>query len=111
MITEEELKLKKRNRHNEAKRNMKTENRKNWIEFLTLLGYDKCSVCGYGSCWAALDFHHRDPKIKRYRINTLLRSKKLNIKNIESVFKEIDKCDVLCANCHRELHHRESEVK
>jgi len=58
----------------------------------------KCFNCGYSNCAAALDFHHINP----YTKNT-------NIKNISSgswdkIKKELDKCILLCANCHRELH-------
>jgi hypothetical protein len=47
-----------------------------------------------------LDFHHRNPKIKVECIGSwyMWDWKKLK--------KELDKCDLLCANCHRELHNR-----
>jgi len=83
----------------------KRNNHNKWIEFLTSLGYGECSKCGYDKCWAVLDFHHRDPDTKEYAVSRFIRRKKLNIKNIKEAFKEIDKCDVLCANCHRELHY------
>ena len=59
----------------------------------------KCRRCGYKKCVAALDFHHKDPKTKR-----LLISQSLTM-SIEVLIEEADKCELLCANCHRELHY------
>jgi hypothetical protein len=59
---------------------------------------NKCKICGYNKCPAALDFHHRNPKEKKFGIcQSKNRSFNDNIK------RELDKCDILCANCHREL--------
>ena len=60
-----------------------------------------CAICGYNKCASALDFHHEGDKdfdvAKGLGQNT----------NIEKLKKEIEKCIVLCANCHRELHDKE----
>ena len=58
----------------------------------------KCQKCGYDSCISALEFHHRDAAEKEFGIAM---SYSLSWKKIR---KELDKCDMLCANCHRELH-------
>lgn len=59
----------------------------------------QCKICGYNKCIEALEFHHLNPDEKDFALsgdgNTLSWSK---------VQKEIDKCDLLCANCHREAH-------
>jgi len=55
-----------------------------------------CSMCGYKDHAVALDFDHLNPEEKNFTIAT----KYLNI-HIERLLKEIDKCQVLCANCHR----------
>lgn len=47
-----------------------------------------------------LDFHHIDKSKKRMNISIMSRSS-LSIKTIMS---EIDKCIILCSNCHRKLH-------
>ncbi len=63
----------------------------------------KCVKCGYDKCNAALEFHHRDPSQKEINF-----SKYRNTswdKNKQLVISELDKCDLLCANCHREAHH------
>ena len=59
-----------------------------------------CSVCGYNKCASALDFHHENGD-KEYNI-----SKDFS-KSLERIKKEMDKCIILCANCHRELHKEE----
>ena len=48
-----------------------------------------------------LDLHHRDPSTKEYDI-----AAKASRMNPDVLRAEIDKCDVLCANCHRDLHHQ-----
>jgi len=60
----------------------------------------KCSVCGYNKCENALDFHHTDPLKKEKTVSRLISL----ISNWDKVKIEIDKCIILCANCHRELH-------
>lgn len=58
-----------------------------------------CNVCGYNRCINALEFHHLDPTKKDFGI-----SAKGYARSWEKVKKEIDKCVLLCANCHREFH-------
>jgi hypothetical protein len=62
----------------------------------------KCKFCGYNRCIGALEFHHRDPNQKDFTIAHLrLTSWK---KNESKIKLELDKCDLLCSNCHREQH-------
>lgn len=59
-----------------------------------------CSRCGYNECVEALDFHHKNTKEKDSDIYLAIRrgwSK-------EHLLAEIEKCIVLCANCHRFIH-------
>lgn len=58
-----------------------------------------CSVCGYCSCLAALEFHHRDPKSKDFNI---CQSNAASL--TEDIKSELDKCQLVCSNCHREIH-------
>ena len=58
----------------------------------------KCSRCGYDKCNAALEFHHVDESTKSFEISG---SHSRSWKAIEN---ELDKCIMVCANCHRELH-------
>ncbi len=61
-------------------------------------GY-KCEVCGYGKCSDALEFHHVNSSEKDFSI-----SEKGYTRSWAKVKEELDKCMILCANCHRELH-------
>lgn len=62
-----------------------------------------CAECGYHDHPAALDFHHLDPSQKRFNIGSLATGGH----RIERLMAEIEKCSVLCANCHRILTHSE----
>ena len=59
-----------------------------------------CAQCGYNAHPAALDFNHIHPEEKLFSISGSYRS-------LEETAKEITKCEVLCANCHR-IHSQEN---
>ncbi len=59
----------------------------------------KCIFCNYKKCIQALEFHHVGDEEKDFSI-----SDKGYTRSWERVKKEIDKCVLVCANCHRELH-------
>lgn len=59
----------------------------------------KCSRCGYDKCQEALEFHHLDSNGKDFGI-----SDKGHTRSWNTIMKELDKCILLCANCHREIH-------
>ncbi len=65
---------------------------------IELLG-GKCQNCGYSKCQNALDFHHKDDKDKKFGI-----SEKGYTRSWKAIRKEVKKCYLLCANCHREAH-------
>lgn len=58
----------------------------------------KCNHCGYNRFNGAMEFHHTDPKEKEFEIS------KHSTYSFELLKIELDKCDMLCANCHREIH-------
>lgn len=58
----------------------------------------KCQECGYDKCLGALQFHHLDPTLKSFQIG----QKKLQ--TFAFLVSELDKCILLCANCHAEKH-------
>lgn len=62
----------------------------------------KCQICGYNRCINALEFHHVNPEEKDFTISG-------GTKSFDTLKPEIDKCIIICANCHRDLHFRESE--
>jgi len=57
-----------------------------------------CSQCGYNKCTSALDYHHLDPSTKDFQI-----SGNWGL-SWERIRAELDKCVLLCSNCHREIH-------
>lgn len=61
----------------------------------------KCEICGYNKCISALEFHHLDPNEKDFSISN---SKVLSFDKCKS---EVDKCILVCANCHREIHYNQ----
>ncbi|HYU64705.1 MAG TPA: hypothetical protein VEK36_00340 [Candidatus Paceibacterota bacterium] len=58
----------------------------------------KCQICNYNRYQGALDLHHIDPITKEFGI-----ADRGHSRSWERVKKELDKCVLVCANCHREL--------
>lgn len=71
--------------------------RKRTKELLVEYKGGKCEFCGYDKCLEALEFHHIDETTKEFAVSG-------STKSLEKQKKEADKCYMLCANCHRELH-------
>lgn len=67
-------------------------------QMLIKLAGGKCSRCGYDKCMRALEFHHKNPEEKDFGISKCL------TKSISFLKEEIKKCDLLCSNCHAEVH-------
>lgn len=59
----------------------------------------ECVKCGYNKCIGALEFHHLDPTTKDKDYFNSRGGLTVDLK------KELDKCILICANCHREEHH------
>jgi hypothetical protein len=60
----------------------------------------RCKKCGYDKPIAgAYAFHHRDPSTKEFGIASAISL------SIETLRREVDKCDLYCLLCHAELHH------
>lgn len=79
--------------HNKASAEYKLKRK---IEAINYLG-GKCIRCGYSESPYALEFHHLDPSKKDFNIGK-------RITKIERMKEELDKCILLCANCHRIEH-------
>ena len=73
-------------------------------ELINLMG-GKCTMCGYNKNYAALDFHHVHPEEKSFPLD----ARHLSNCSVKSLIEEANKCILLCANCHRELHNPEFE--
>ena len=67
----------------------------------------KCEICGYNKCISALQFHHLNPEEKDFNISENIQ---LNHFNIETYYKEVNKCILVCANCHAEIHEKNGQI-
>jgi hypothetical protein len=86
-------------RSEQDKANRRRNHKKSIIELKMSRG-GKCQICQYNKCLAALHFHHLNPKTKEGQIANLFYSH-----SKETAEKEASKCQLICANCHAELHH------
>ena len=70
---------------------------------------EEARSCGCKKCgelrFYVLDFHHRNPEEKANVIAHMIKSS-----SAENLIAELKKCDVLCANCHREFHYLNKET-
>lgn len=84
----EHVKLRKETRRDEIQK---------W--FVTYKSLLKCIHCGESDI-TTLDFHHRDPNRKDMSLSQAVH----NGWSMERILREIEKCDLLCANCHMRWH-------
>ena len=87
------------NNKNKAKENVRRRRKEYITWFEEIKSSLKCIKCRNNHP-AVLDFHHRSKSEKIIAVSQLLWKNR-----IEELMIEIKKCDVLCANCHRKLHH------
>jgi hypothetical protein len=77
-----------------------------WRQKMKLKAVDykggNCVSCGFNKYTAALEFHHSDPKQKDFGFSGKTVS-------WDRMKKELDKCLLLCSNCHRAVHSGELE--
>ena len=66
-------------------------------ELVDIMG-GQCIICGYDRNQRALEFHHIDPSTKSFALSQSTKYFKR-----EDLFKELQKCCLVCANCHREI--------
>ena len=69
---------------------------------LDSLKINGCAICGYNICNEALEFHHTISKNKKFLLHVDSMSK-----NDKIITKELNKCILLCANCHKEIRAKE----
>ena len=82
------------------KRNYESKKRNERLSLIALKG-GKCERCGYCANSCALQFHHTDPKKRKFSIS----AKGLIGKSKKAIARELQNCVLLCANCHIETHH------
>lgn len=71
-------------------------------EFLEFKQTLSCGKCGEDRYYC-LDFHHKDPNEKEHNLSAMMHSRY----SLKRMKEEAAKCDVLCRNCHAEVHHLE----
>lgn len=76
----------------------RAQERKRWC--IDYLG-GQCKRCGYKRCQAALAFHHKDPSKKSRQLAVMMKW------SLARIMQELKKCELLCMNCHAELHWEE----
>ncbi len=77
-----------------------TRKRRYWRAHAAMLDGLKqqpCADCGLRFPACVMDFDHRDPATKRYTI-----SRMIGRAGNARIMAEVDKCDIVCANCHRD---------
>ena len=85
---------------NETRKHQKTILRRSMkLQSVKLLG-GKCSICGYDRCIDALEFHHKDPNQKDFKLGSG------NTMSWDEYKKEALKCVLVCSNCHKEIHNK-----
>jgi len=88
--------------------NTKKKLRDSKIDALAYLG-NKCSKCGIianKDNYPIFDFHHLDKKAKEFKPSSILYRSPLT----DKIKKELDKCVIMCANCHRMEHNTRGEI-
>lgn len=71
------------------------------IKMLEYKNTNCCSKCGYSELNSALEFHHTNPDTKEFAMSSYRGGTEIS----DTYKKELDKCVVLCVNCHREEHY------
>ena len=64
----------------------------------------ECEHCKYNENAVAMDFHHLNRKEKSFSISRSAHY------DLLTLLREIDKCIILCANCHRLRHHNDLDL-
>ena len=86
---------------NETRKHQKTILRRSMkLQAIKLLG-GKCSICGYNRCIDALEFHHKDPSVKEFKLGSR------NTMSWSEYKNEAMKCILVCSNCHKEIHYKQ----
>lgn len=79
-----------------AYRSLKRRRQRRKSELVAARG-GRCLDCGYAGSPGVMEFHHRDPVTKSFTLGEFSGA-------LERLLQEAEKCDLLCANCHRIRH-------
>jgi len=85
------------------KNNKRNENK---VMILDFLKKNKCEKCGYDESNKSLHFHHKNLEDKKFAISQFTNSKRIkSINEIgQAIIEELNKCDLICSNCHFDSH-------
>jgi hypothetical protein len=75
----------------------------NWEKTFEFFGGRRCMICGMQSKLPIYELHHHDQEGKETNISSIMHH------SWEKVEKELRKCMLVCANCHRAVHYIERE--
>lgn len=106
-VVEKERYYKNKEHLDRKSREWMLKKRKLWYLWFKDNKLDKCSICGYDKCFAAIDFHHIGNK--SFGIASFVTNNKFSDSNVVKLKEELGKCTVVCCRCHRELHYAEIE--
>jgi len=95
----EETRRKDRERRNKHSKELSRKSPEIKAQCIALKG-GKCFRCNQSYPACVYDFHHRDEKQKKHEISRLTKDGRMSPR----LLKELEKCDLLCANCHRIEH-------
>jgi hypothetical protein len=84
----------KRNKRQYTEKNLRSFKKRR--EFARKIKERPCADCGIQYPFYVMDFDHREDETKEFALNSLTRV------TMKALLSEIAKCDVVCANCHRE---------
>jgi hypothetical protein len=87
--------------HSPNNENRETKSKKIILDLKIISG---CEVCGYDDYLIGLDFHHTKDKLFRLNTGSIRIGENSCNKIKNKIIEEINKCKVLCANCHQDLH-------
>ena len=73
------------------------------VAYIQELKTAPCTCCGTYEPPPSMDFHHLDETTKEFSLGKISTSRG-GIFTLEQIKKEIAKCILICANCHRKLH-------
>lgn len=75
--------------------------------YLVKLKGGECEKCGYKGNLSALSFHHRRPTEKLFEID----ARSCANRALDALLNEVEKCQLLCCNCHAETHNRDLYIE
>lgn len=75
------------------------QEREKWLE---VIKDQPCVDCGVKYPPYVMDFDHKEGELKIASVSYLARR---NTSSFEKIKAEIEKCDLVCANCHRQRTH------